>query len=758
MELEFTTRTTFDKVGTRPPRPDGTDKVTGRALYGADLAGADMLVGKVLRSPHAHARILAIDTSRAEALTGVKAVVTRDDFPHIGPEGTVKGEVEESVWDVARNVMARDKALFDGHAVAAVAATSTAVARQALKLIDITWQVLPHVTDVDEAMRSDAPLVHEDMITAGMDPVPEEPSNIAEYRKVEMGDIEAGFAAADVIAEQSFRTEAAHQGYIEPHACVASASEDGLAELWCCTQGHFSVRDMCANILGMDLASLRVTSSEIGGGFGGKTTVFLEPVALLLSRKSGRPVKMTMSRDEVFRASGPTSSTSITARIGATRDGRITACDATLRYQGGAFPGSPVGIGAVCGMAPYDCPNVVLHCYDVVVNRPKAAAYRAPGAPMAAFAIESLLDDIARKLDIDPVELRLKNAVKEGSSSVYGPTFGPIGFEECLETARDHPSLEAVPGPNQARGIAAGFWPNFGGQTSVTVNVNTDGTVLVSLGTPDIGGSRASMCLMAAEELQIPYERVKAIIADTSALGHNDTTGGSRVTHSAGLATIEASRKVIDIMKRRAAATWDIDVDAVVWDQGCVRPSGANAGDHEPLTFDAIAAMASATGGPIAGHAEINAEGAGASFAVHVCDLEVDPETGRVTILRYLAVQDAGKAIHPDYVEGQYQGGVTQGIGWALNEEYIYGSDGVLQNPGFLDYRIPVASDLPMIDTVIVEVPNPGHPYGVRGVGETPIVPPLAAVANAVSRAIGRRMTETPMSPPRILAAIDGTS
>ena len=428
----------------------------------------------------------------------------------------MKGEVEENVWDVARNVMARDKALYEGHAVAAVAATSTAVARQALKLIDVTWQVLPHVTDVDEAMKPGAPLVHEDMITAGMDPAPEEPSNIAEYTRIDMGDIEAGFAAADVIVEQTFRTEAAHQGYIEPHACVASASEDGVAELWCCTQGHFSVRDMCANILGMDLANLRVTSSEIGGGFGGKTTVFLEPVALLLSRKSGRPVKMTMSRDEVFRASGPTSSTSITARIGATRDGRIMACDASFRYQGGAFPGSPVSYGAVCGMAPYDCPNVVLDCYDVVVNRPKAAAYRAPGAPMASFAIESLLDEIAGKLDIDPVELRLRNAVKEGSSSVYGPTFGTIGFVECLEAARDHPSLEAAPGANQARGIAAGFWPNYGGQTSVTVNVNNDGTVLVSLGTPDIGGSRASMCLMAAEELQIPYERVKAIIADTS--------------------------------------------------------------------------------------------------------------------------------------------------------------------------------------------------------------------------------------------------
>ena len=758
MELELTARTVFDQVGTRPVRPDGTDKVTGRALYGADLAKADMLVGKVLRSPHAHARILAIDTSKAEALEGVKAVVTRDDFPDLAPDKTVKGEDEENLWDVARNVIARDKALYEGHAVAAVAATSAPVARNALRLIDVVWEVLPHVTDVDEAMDPDAPVLHEDMFTAGLDPTPQKPSNIAEYLKIEMGDIEAGFAEADIVVERDFRTEAAHQGYIEPHACIASVSEDGLAELWCCTQGHFSVRSMCAAILGMDLSSLRVTSSEIGGGFGGKTTVFLEPLALALSKKSGRPIKMTMNREEVFRGSGPTSSTSISVRIGATKDGRITACDATFRYQGGAFPGSPVSYGSVCGMAPYDCRNVVLNCYDVVVNRPKAAAYRAPGAPMAAFAIESVLDEIAQRLGLDPVLMRLKNAVKEGSSSVYGPTFGPIGFVECLVAARSHPNLDVELGPNQARGIAAGFWPNFGGQTSVTVNVNTDGTVLVSLGTPDIGGSRASMCLMAAEELGIGYDRVKAIIADTSALGHNDTTGGSRVTHSAGMATIEASRRVIDIMKERAARLWNIDVDAVVWESGSVRPSGANAGDHEPLGFDALAAMAPSTGGPIAGHAEINAEGAGASFAVHVVDLEADPETGRVTVLRYLAVQDAGKAIHPDYVEGQYQGGAVQGIGWALNEEYIYGKDGVLQNPGFLDYRIPVASDLPMIDTIIVEVPNPGHPYGVRGVGETPIVPPLAAVANAVSRAIGRRMTELPMSPPRILEAIDGPS
>ena len=756
LDPEFTPKTSFDTVGARPPRPDGADKVTGRARYGADVSTADMLIGKVLRSPHAHARIVSIDASRAEAMAGVKAVVTRDDFPDVAPDASVESEGEENLRDVARNVMARDKALYEGHAVAAVAATSAAVAGRALKAIDVTWEVLPHVTDVDEAMKPGAPVLHDDMRTRGLETEPLGPSNVAEYLKIAMGDSDAGFAQADAIVERDFRTEAAHQGYIEPHACLATVSGDGLAELWCCTQGHYGVRAMCAGILGMELSSLRVTSSEIGGGFGGKTTVFLEPVALALSRKTGRPVKMTMSREEVFRGSGPTSSASMSVRIGAARDGRLTACEATFKYQGGAFPGSPVSYGAVCGMAPYRCRDVTLHCYDVVTNRPKAAAYRAPGAPMAAFAIESALDELAQKLDMDPIALRLRNAVREGDSSIYGPAFGPIGFVECLETARDRAAAWAPPGANRARGVAAGFWPNYGGQTSVTMNVNTDGTVLLSLGTPDIGGSRAAMCMMAAEELGVGYEKVKAIVADTHALGHNDTTGGSRVTHSAGMATIEASREVIRIMKERAARMWGIDADAVVWEGGSVRPSGPNAGAHEPVGFAEMAALSARTGGPIAGHAEITAEGAGASFAVHVTDLEVDPETGGVTVLRYLTAQDAGKAIHPDYVEGQFQGGAAQGIGWALNEEYVYDAEGRLQNPGFLDYRMPVASDLPMIDTAIVEVPNPGHPYGVRGVGETPIVPPLAAVGNAVSRAIGRRMTHAPMSPPRILEALDG--
>ncbi len=734
----------FKVVGTRPVRPDGVDKVTGRARFGADISAPGMLVGKVKRSPHAHAKLVSIDTEKALALPGVKAVVTRDDFAE-----------NKKQCDVLRNIMAREKVLYDGHAVAAVAATSATVARKALKLIEVEYDVLPHVIDVDEAMKPGAPLLHDDMITKGVDPEPETASNIAQRYEFGHGDVEKGFAEADVVVERDFKTAAAHQGYIEPHACLASFTPDGQGELWCCTQGHYAIRGFCADLLGMDISKLRVTASEIGGGFGGKTTVFLEPLALALSRKTGRPVKMVMSREEVFRASGPTASTSSRVKVGATKDGKITAGEAEFRYQGGAFKGSPVQFGAMCAFACYALENVKTVGYDVVTNRPKQAAYRAPGAPMAAFAVESVIEELAVELSIDPVELRLINAAEEGDQSSFGPTFPRIGLVETLEATKAHEHFSAPLGPNQGRGIASGYWFNFGGATSVSLNIQPDGTVALAVGTPDIGGSRASMSLMAAEELGIAYEKVKAIVADTASLGYNEVSHGSRVTFASGLATIEAARNAKKILCARAAKMWEIPEEAVEWVDGHARPAGANAGDFEPMSLADIAKVAEQTGGPISGHQEHNASGAGASFATHMVDVEVDPETGRAHVVRYTAVQDAGKAIHPSYVEGQFQGGAAQGVGWALNEEYIYNDDGRLENPGFLDYRIPVCSDLPMLDTVIVEVPNPGHPYGVRGVGETGIVPPMAAIANAVSAAAGVRMTELPMSPPKLLKAIN---
>jgi len=741
-------------VGTRPVRPDGADKVTGRATYGADLTMAGMLTGRILRSPHPHARIVSIDTRKAKALAGVKAVVTGADFPSVDSDEAMGGEGGGSIRDLARNVIARDKALYDGHAVAAVAATSPEIAEEALSLISVKYEVLPHVIDVEAAMAPDAPVLHADMFTAGLPTKPDKASNIAQAHESKRGDIAAGFASADVIVEDRYVTAATHQGYIEPHACVASLSADGQGMVWCSSQGQFMVRTYCAKVLGMEASDIRVIPAEIGGGFGGKTTVYLEPIALALSRIAGAPVKMVMTRDEVFRASGPTSGSVMEVKLGATKDGKIVAADVVLKFQAGAFPGSPVGAAVMTTLACYDIPNFRIVGYDVVGNSPKVAAYRAPGAPIAAFAVESAVDELADKLGLDPFKIREVNAVRDGVQASYGPTYRNIGYVETLEAARKHPNLLAKLGPNQGRGVAAGFWFNIGGESTASVNINDDGTAVVASGNPDIGGSRASMAMMAAEVLGLPVEKVRPIVADTASIGYSMLTGGSRTTFATGMAVTQAAQKIVEDLKRRAAQTWDVPVEQVEWmDGSAVCIDGAKRG--QALSLADLAAKSGNTGGPIGAQVSLNAQGAGPGFGVHVCDVEVDPETGHVTVLRYTAAQDVGKAIHPSYVEGQIQGGVAQGVGWALNEEYIFDSAGRMENSGFLDYRMPVASDLPMIDTAMVEVPNPRHPFGAKGVGEVPIVPPLAAVANAVRDAIGKRITTLPLSPPRIRAAID---
>jgi CO/xanthine dehydrogenase Mo-binding subunit len=741
-DSKFTNRK-FKLVGTRVMRPDGVDKVTGRARYGADTFAPGQLVGAILRSPHAHAKIRHIDTGRAEKLKGVKAVITSADLPDL-----TAGDGE--LYDILENCMARGKALYDGHAVAAVAASDAETARRALQLIKVDYKILPHVTDVDEAMKPGAPIIQPRVRTKDETA---KPTNVAGVSRYGHGDVDAGFGQADVIIEKSYRTEQVHQGYIEPHACLASVGPDGQGELWVTTQGPFVYRNTCAALLGMEMSQLKVTSSEIGGGFGGKTHVWAEPIALALSRKANRPVKLVMSREDVFRASGPASSTSIDVKLGATRDGRITAAQAALRYSGGAFPGMWAEIGAMAAWACYDIENVESVGYEVIVNRPKVAAYRAPSAPMAAFAVESTVTLMAEALGIDPVEFRLKNAAREGTRASYGPTYGPIGIVPTLEAVKKHPHMRARLGKNQGRGMACGFWFNFGGQTCADLTIGVDGTVALSVGTVDVGGARASLSLIAAEELGIPYEQVRCNIADTASLGFNDMTDGSRGTFSSGMATIFAARDAIEQLRARAAKVWGIDAKHVAWQDG----KAIVKGKRKSLTLREIAEASANTGGPISGHNQVVADGAGVSFASHICDVEVDPETGVTKVVRYTVVQDAGKAVHPDYVEGQFQGGAAQGIGWALNEEYVYGEDGRVQNPGFLDYRIPVCSDLPFIDTEILEIPNPNHPYGIRGVGETSIVPPLAAVANAVSDAAGVRMTHVPMSPPRILAAINAS-
>ncbi len=740
-------------VGTRPVRPDGIDKVTGKAVFSADHFVAGMIYGAILRSPHAHARIRSIDVSKAAALPGVQAVVTGADFPTLQSLEVELGEGGGNIVDFSRNCMARDKVYYDGHAVAAVAATTLAIATEALELITVDYEVLPHVTDLAAAMAPDAPILHDKIRTKGLDTPSDKPTNITMRYVKQHGDAAAGLARAKVVARGSFSSAPVHQGYLEPQACTVSYNADGQVLIWASSQGAFMIRTVTAQILNIPIADIRVTPLEIGGGFGGKTVIYLEPVAVLLSKKSGRPVRLAMSRSDVFRATGPAPGTVCDVAIGADENGILTGAEVIFSGSAGAFPGSGTHPAAICSLACYKIPDYYIEGQDVVTNMACTAAYRSPGAPPIIFAVESVIDELANTLGIDPIDFRLRNAVQEGDPSPTGTPFGPIGLKEILEAAKVHQHWSEPLGPNQGRGIAAGYWPNFGGQSTAAVSLTDDGTVIVTTGSPDIGGSRASMAMMAAEVIGLPYENVRAIVADTSSIGYSMLTGGSRTTFATGKAVVEAAEKVVDEMRSRAAQIWGVDGSEVEWIDGeasCTAP-----GKEARLTIKQIAGKTGmSVKGPISAESTVNPPDPGPGIAVQIVDVEVDPDTGTVTVLRVTALQDVGRAIHPSYVEGQMQGGVVQGIGWALNEGYVFNAKGQLDNAGFLDYRIPVASDLPMISTVMIEVPWPSHPFGVKGVGEAPICPPMGAVANAVSAATGVRMRHLPMSPDRILSDI----
>ncbi|HIC18623.1 TPA: xanthine dehydrogenase family protein molybdopterin-binding subunit, partial [Candidatus Poribacteria bacterium] len=730
----------YKVIGTRPIRHDGVDKVTGRALYGADFTMAGLLHGKILRSPHAHARIKSIDTSKAEAHAGVKAAVTAADMPEADEGVVVLGEGGAiDIKFLQDNILASDKALYKGHAVAAVAATNPHTAEEAIDLIEIDYEILPPVMDVRKAMADGAPLLHEDLKTTSLGKTSEKASNVAKHLQFQQGDIEKGFAEADEVVEREFKTATVHQGYIEPHNATALYKSDGHLTVWCSTQGAFEVRDQLEKILQMPVSDIKVVPMEIGGGFGGKIPVYLEPVAALLSMKTSQPVKILMDRAEVFESTGPTAGSYITVKMGINKDGDITAAKAELIYEAGAYPGALVDCGAQCIFSPYSIDNFLVDGYDVVLNIPKTAPYRAPGATNAAMA-ETVVDELCEKLGMDPLEFRIKNGAREGTRRVDGPIFPRIGHIETVEAARAYEHYNTpLAGKYRGRGVASGFWFNIGLKSSVSLNVNSDGTVNLIEGSTDIGGTRTSIAMQAAEVLGISAEDINPSVVDTDSVGYTGVTGGSRTTFATGYAAIEAANDVVRQMKTFAANLWEVDENEVTFDSGTFR--NINGKVHE-VPFKDLASIISDEGTPIVGRGAVDPKGVGGAFATHIVDVEVDPETGKVGILRYTAVQDVGKAIHPSYVEGQIHGGAVQGIGWALNEEYIYNDEGRMTNSSFLDYRMPTSYDVPMIEVVIVEVPNPGHPYGVRGVGEVPIVPPAAAIANAIYDAIGIRMTE----------------
>ncbi|MCH8897143.1 MAG: xanthine dehydrogenase family protein molybdopterin-binding subunit [Chloroflexi bacterium] len=749
----------YKVLGTRPMRHDAYDKVTGAARFGADINLPGMLHGKVLRSPHCHAWIRSIDTSKAEALPGVMAVATSADFPIVKTRPLDYENFQGNPRLMAENILACEKALYKGHAVAAVAATSPHVAELALELIEVDYEVLPTVLTWRDAMKDDAPVLHEAMTTRfrvqreGPGQDTGQKGNVAGHLQHKLGDVELGFKKADVIFENEYETQTVHQGYIEPHVATAAWSTDGRLTIWTSTQGAFGVRAATCGILELPESRVKVVPMEIGGGFGAKGITYLAPVSAVLAKKSGRPVKVIMSRKEVFEGSGPASATFMRVKLGATKDGKLTAAQIYMVYEAGAFPGAPVGGGAVTTFGSYNVENVLVDGYDVVCNKQKAQAYRAPGQPQASFAVESAMDELAEKLGMDPMELRLKNAVKEGDRMPNGVAHARFGCRELEESMKSHPHYNApLDGPNRGRGVSVAFRAQGGQTSSATINVNSNGTLNLITGSVDIGGTRTAIAMQVAEVLGISSEDINPSVGDTDSVGYTANTGGSRTAFDTGLAGIAAAEQVIQRMKSRAALLWEVQDEDVDFKDGafiCTK------NPEDRFTFKELAGRLMRTGGPVTCSASAPSTGVGPIFAGNIVDVEVDPETGKVEILRYTAFLDAGLAVHPSFVEGQIQGATVQGIGWALNEEYFYHPDGTMANSSFLDYRMPISLDLPMIDTVIIEVPNPRHPFGLRGVGEGPIIPPLAALANAVSHATGVRMTKLPMSPTNIMEAVE---
>ncbi|MXZ03821.1 MAG: xanthine dehydrogenase family protein molybdopterin-binding subunit [Chloroflexi bacterium] len=757
MVATFEPKSEYKVIGTRPIRHDGLDKVTGRAIYGADIKLPSMIWGAILRSPHAHARIKSIDTSAAEAMDGVHAVVTNADLPQAGDKMVDLGEGVTNLKWAVDNILASDKALYAGHAVAGVAAVDRYTAEEAARAIKVEYEVLRSATNVDDTIDPDMPAILEEFVDSPGAKESGHANHVKEFTH-EFGDPDAALAEADHVIEGEFSLEMVHQGYIEPHNATAVWDEDGRLKIWTSTQGAFTVRQQVAAVMQMDESKIRVTPLEIGGGFGGKIPIYLEPVAAALSKKAGNvPVKIIMERRSVFEGSGPAAGGKITLKLGATKDGKIVAADSVLRMEAGGYPGSLVGASGMCIYACYNIPNMRIVGYDVLVNKPKVAAYRAPGSPQVAFAIETLVDDLCEKAGFDKWQFRRDNAAKEGTRRGDGPIFPRIGMEEVLDAAKetDHWNSdigEASPGRVRGRGFASGYWFNVGLQSSVNLSLNNDGTVELVEGSTDIGGTRASIAMQAAETLGISAEDVNPTVVDTDTVGFTAVTGGSRVTYATGYAAYNASIEMIDKLKVRASRRWSIDEEDVQFEDGVF----SSKSDSElSIGFKDLAGKLDDTGGPVTSTGSVDLEAAGGAYGTHICDLEVDPETGKTDVVRYTIVQDAGRAIHPSYVEGQMQGGAAQGIGWALNEEYYMSDDGVMSNSSYLDYRMPTSLDLPNIETVIVEVPNPVHPYGVRGVGEVPIVPPVPAVGNALKDAIGIRLRETPMNAGRIVAALD---
>lgn len=739
----------YSVVGKRIPRIDALSKVTGTAIYSGDISLPGMLHGRVLRSPHAHAIIRRLDVTRAKKLEDVMAVITARDVPGY------KNRNPLLLVEVPH--LTEEKVVYEGQPVAVVAATSVAIAEKALKLIDVEYEELPPVLDVLESMKPETPPIYKDVYTNFIARPPDKdarPSNIAYHMTVGQGDLEAGFKQADVILENTFRTQTVHHGYLEPFAAVATVDIGGKATVWTQSQGIFTARQMIADYLGLPTTRVKLVPVEIGGAFGGKSYMALAPLCALLAMKTGRPVRMEMTREEVLKDGRPAPACVATIKMGVTKAGRITAASASFIYDAGAFPEMSHAMfvrGNV--LAQYKVPNVQIDAYDVLTNTVPVTYYRAPSTPQSHFAVESQIDLCARAIGIDPLQFRIQNAAVEGDMTPGGEILPKVGFKETLEKMADYLKKKGpVHGQNRGRGIACGFWHGAAGSFGAYVTVHADGSIGLVLGVTDVSGSRTSIAQIVAEEFGVPTESINVVVGDTDTAPWASPSVGSMTVYSLSHAAYRACQDAKEQLKRLASVRLGVDASELEFAGGMCRAKSDNA-KAISLASLARSSLGFRGEGPIVGRGSIGGLPPAPSVSVHAVDIEVDKETGKVKVLSYAAAQDVGRAINPLSIEGQMQGAITQGIGWALMEGYIF-DRGKVQNCTFLDYRMPTATDVPMIDTLLVEVNSTTGVYGLRHVGEPPMVGTLAALANAVHSATGVRMKTLPMTPEAVLNAI----
>jgi CO/xanthine dehydrogenase Mo-binding subunit len=753
-------------IGLSIPRPDGPDKVTGQVQYVADLSPRGLLHAKLLRSPHAHARIVRIDVSRARALPGVRAVLTAADIPQLKKKAPTR----------AHAVLAIDRVVFAGQPVAAVAADELAIAEEALDLIDVQYDVLPVAADPLEAMKPGAPPVaevgteadtseaqaHGSVAGVATEAKPAKAVNISQQARLQRGDVAKGFAESDVVIEKTYRVPMVHQGYLEPHAVLAQWDSSGNLTLWASTQGSFNTRSEVSDVLEIPENRIKVIPMECGGGFGGKIRALCEPITAVLARTTGRPVRYVMTRKEELEAGMPAPQVIIKMKTGVKRDGTLMAIEAEAVLESGAYSGAVLAVAGVFIASLYLWPNFDVKGFEVLTHKPSIAAYRAPVAPQTIFAVDSQMEQIAHAIGADPVEFRLRHLQREGDKMANGQPWLSNGAVEVLTRLAEHPlwkkraewKASAKSGKLRGTGLSLGGWLGGLQPTGATVRLNPDGTLQVLTGQVDIAGTNIALAQIAATAYGVDIDKVKITTGDTDVAPMTGLSAGSKTTYTVGVAVMQAAEIARNQTLEIAAKELEASVHDLEIDNGKVVVRGvpdkgvtlASIGKKGNLYMSKVEPVLGAS------HPAFSVQAP--AFCAQLARIEVDPDTGEVTLHDFVVVQDVGKAINPLAVEGQMQGGAVQSLGMALTEALMYDDQARLTNPSLLDYRKLTSADLPNIETIIVEKPAPHGPFGARGVGEPPIVPAPAAIANAIEDATGVRLTELPMSPERIALAI----